>query len=160
MEPLTALPGPAESLAAGHRNSSADIVAAHAARRYFDAKRQSIGLARQFVVTTLTSWGISGEPAEDIRLCASELASNALTHGTRPGHGFLVRLSAFDCRVSLEVHDSRDITAEHYPQVRLAAGTHVSGRGLRIVDSLADDWGIERREPFGKVVWSHFKAAP
>ncbi|MGY5002732.1 ATP-binding protein [Streptomyces griseus] len=133
---------------------------AHAARRYFDAKRASVRLVRQFVVTTLTSWGITGEPTEDIRLCASELASNALIHGTRPGHGFLVRLSAFERLVSLEVHDSRDIAAERYPQVRPAVGTHVSGRGLRIVDSLADDWGVERREPFGKIVWSHFRAVP
>ncbi|MGW1296516.1 ATP-binding protein [Streptomyces sp. NPDC002533] len=129
----------------------------HAARRYFDAKRPSVRLARQFVMTTLTSWGITGEPAEDIRLCASELTSNALSHGSRPGHGFLVSLSACDGLVRLEVHDSRDATPERCPQVRHAAGTHASGRELRIVESLADDWGIERREPFGKIVWSHFK---
>ncbi|MCT6780645.1 ATP-binding protein [Streptomyces sp. CS7] len=160
MEPFTALPGPANSLVASHRIPQTETAVAHAARRYFDAKRPSVRLARQFVTITLTSWGITGEPIEDICLCASELTSNALTHGTRRGHGFLVSLSTFGDLVRLEVHDSRDATAERLPQVRQATGTQGSGRGLRIVESLAQDWGVDRREPFGKVVWSHFKAVP
>ncbi|MFE2978871.1 ATP-binding protein [Streptomyces sp. NPDC059258] len=157
MEPLTALPGPPNSLVAGHRIPQADTAVARAARRYFDAKRPSVRLARQFVTTTLAAWGITGEPTEDIRLCASGLTSNALTHGTRPGHGFLVCLSALDALIRLEVHDSRDVMPERHPQVRQAASTQASGRGLRIVESLAQDWGVDRREPIGKVVWSHFK---
>lgn len=111
-------------------------------------------------MTTLTFWGIVGEQTEDICLCVSELASNALTHGTRPGHGFLVSLSASDGLVRLELHDSRNVTPELYPRVRQATCTAASGRGLRIVESLADNWGIDHRDPFGKVVWSHFKAVP
>ncbi len=160
MEPFTALPGPANSLVVGHKIPHPDRAVARAARRYFDAKRMSVRLARQFVTTTLAAWGITGGSTEDIRLSASELTSNALTHGTRRGHGFLVGLSAFDDLIRLEVHDSRDVSPERHPQVRHAAGTQGSGRGLRIVESLAQDWGVDRREPFGKVVWSHFKAVP
>lgn len=128
--------------------------------KYFAAQRPSVGLARQFVLTTLSSWGITGDPAEDIRLCASELVSNALVHGTRRGHGFLVRLTAeVDC-VRLEVHDSRDPAPARHPRVRHAADTDTTGRGLRIVDSLADGWGVEDRDPYGKIVWSRFKAVP
>ncbi|WP_328620324.1 ATP-binding protein [Streptomyces sp. NBC_00354] len=47
----------------------------------FDPQPESTGLARAFAVTTLTSWGLPSS-AEDIRLCVSELAANALIHGS------------------------------------------------------------------------------
>ena len=31
----------------------------------------------------------------------------------------------------------------------------IGGRGLSIVDEIADDWGVEQRTP-GKVVWAEF----
>ncbi|MGW6506155.1 ATP-binding protein [Streptomyces niveus] len=128
--------------------------------RYFDAKRSSVGQARRFVITALASWGITGDPAEDIRLCVSELVSNALTHGTRFGHGFLVRLRVDEDSVRLEVHDSRDCAPESHPRVRHPADEDTAGRGLLIVEALADDWGVEDRAPYGKVAWSRFKAIP
>lgn len=128
--------------------------------KYFDAERRAVGWAREFVITSLETWGITGEPAEDIRLCVSELASNALTHGTRHGHGFLVRLCADEDHVRLEVHDSSNISSDRPPSLREAADTDTAGRGLRIVDMLADEWGVDERSPYGKVVWSHFKTPP
>ncbi|NEW72518.1 ATP-binding protein [Streptomyces rhizosphaericus] len=122
-------------------------------QQFFTAKPESIGRARDFALTTLASWGLS-ERAEDIRLCVSELASNALAHGTLSGHGFLVKLEADDDFVRLEVHDSRG----RRPEVQHPADTDTSGRGLLIVEELSDGWGIEDRRPFGKVVWSRFKA--
>ncbi|WP_030423030.1 ATP-binding protein [Streptomyces sp. NRRL F-5065] len=129
--------------------------------RYFDAERCAIGRAREFVITSLEAWGITGESAEDIRLCVSELASNALAHGTRRGHIFLVSLLRVDesC-VRLEVHDSRDISPDGLPRLRETVDTDTSGRGLSIVDALAEDWGVDKRSPYGKVVWSRFKAVP
>ncbi|ALC29795.1 ATP-binding protein [Streptomyces sp. CFMR 7] len=128
--------------------------------KYFDAERHAVGRAREFVITSLDAWGITGEPAEDIRLCVSELASNALAHGTRSDHGFLVRIRADEDSVRLEVHDSRDISPERQPRLRVATETDTTGRGLSIVDALADDWGVDVRSPYGKVVWSRFKTAP
>jgi anti-sigma regulatory factor (Ser/Thr protein kinase) len=129
-------------------------------QKYFDAKPASVGLAREFAVAALTSWGLTG-PVDDVRLCVSELASNALAHGTRRDHGFLVRLSTDEDLVRLEVHDSRNAhDRDHNPQVRHTSDTDTAGRGLHIVELLADGWGVEDREPYGKVVWSHFKAAP
>jgi anti-sigma regulatory factor (Ser/Thr protein kinase) len=124
-------------------------------QRFFDAKPESVALARDFATRALAAWGLSAT-AEDVRLCVSELASNSLVHGTRPGHGFLVRLGVDDDFVRLEVHDSR----HQRPQLRHPADTDTSGRGLLIVAELADGWGVEDRKPFGKVVWSRFKAAP
>ncbi|RLV79239.1 ATP-binding protein [Streptomyces rapamycinicus] len=122
-------------------------------QQFFAAEPESIRRARDFALTTLASWGLS-ERAEDIRLCISELASNALTHGTAPGHGFLVKIAADDDFVRLEVHDSRG----RRPEVRHPDETDTSGRGLLIVEEFSDGWGVEDRQPFGKVVWSRFKA--
>ncbi|MFE4053013.1 ATP-binding protein [Streptomyces sp. YIM B13518] len=124
-------------------------------QRFFDARPESIGQARAFTTEVLTGWGLLGR-AEDIRLCVSELATNALLHGSAPGRGFLVKLDADEEGVvRLEVHDSR----RQYPEARLAADTDLSGRGLTLVKALADGWGAEDRSPIGKIVWSCFKAA-
>ncbi|MGY4972842.1 ATP-binding protein [Streptomyces nigrescens] len=101
------------------------------------------------------AWGLEGRD-EDIRLCVSELATNALTHGTPCGQGFHVTMSAEDTIVRIEVHDA----APHWPRPRRSTDDDTSGRGLHIVDMLSDDWGVEDRGVAGKVVWSRFKAAP
>ncbi|TFI22244.1 ATP-binding protein [Streptomyces sp. 4R-3d] len=122
-------------------------------QQFFAATPASVGAARDFALAALSSWGLSAR-TEDIRLCVSELASNALTHGTDPGHGFLIRIEADDDFVRLEVHDSRG----RRPAIRHPADTETSGRGLLLVEALSDDWGVEDRRPFGKIVWSRFKA--
>lgn len=125
-------------------------------QRFFAARPESIRQARAFTAEVLTDWGLS-DRAEDIRLCVSELATNALVHGTTPGHGFLVKLDLDEKEeaVRLEVHDSR----RQPPQARQAADTDPSGRGLTLVDALADGWGVKDRTPVGKIVWTCFKAA-
>ncbi len=127
-------------------------------QKYFDAKPESVGMAREFTTDTLADWGLE-VPVDDIRLCVSELACNALVHGTEPGHGFLVKLTSEDDFVRLEVHDSRSPRRGGLrPHVRYPDAADSSGRGLLIVEMLADTWGIEPRHPFGKIVWSRFKA--
>lgn len=121
------------------------------AEQYFDSESKSAKLARDFAVTTLASWGLS-RMADDIRLCVSELAGNALAHGGAPGHGFSVRLTARDGWLGVEVHDG----SPGNPLLRCPEFFDVSGRGLLIVEELSADWGVERREPFGKVVWARF----
>ncbi|MCM2421244.1 ATP-binding protein [Streptomyces sp. RKAG293] len=123
------------------------------AQRFFDAVPASIAIARDFATTTLVAWGLTGR-TDDVRLCVSELASNALTHGAAPGRGFLVRVAAVGGWVRIEVHDS----SKTVPHLRRSIGTDVSGRGLHIVDELSDGWGVEEHEPIGKVVWSRFRA--
>lgn len=123
-------------------------------QRFFEARPESVSQARSFTAEALADWDLP-DRAEEIRLCVSELATNALVHGTAPGHGFLVTLDADEEVVRLEVHDSR----RQHPEARQAAGTDTSGRGLVLVNALADDWGVQARSPFGKIVWSCFKAA-
>ncbi|WP_414170598.1 ATP-binding protein [Streptoverticillium reticulum] len=125
-------------------------------RRRFAPQPESVGLARDFVVATLASWGVEGL-SEEIRLCVSELASNALVHGTRPGHGFVVRL-AIDEHGSLRL-EVRDCSSRR-PQRRCPADGETSGRGLQIVYALADRWGVEDCSPSGKIVWAFFTPKP
>ncbi|MGA4838856.1 ATP-binding protein [Streptomyces sp. G45] len=120
-------------------------------QRFFDAKPESVGRARAFTAEVLTGWGVGR--AEDVRLCVSELATNAVVHGTALEHGFLVKLDLDEEVVRLEVHDSCPLL----PEPRRATDTDLSGRGLTLIEALADDWGVENRAPMGKIVWSCFK---
>ncbi|MCX5077737.1 ATP-binding protein [Streptomyces sp. NBC_00424] len=127
-----------------------------AQQKFFDPRPESVGLARDFAVTTLNSWGLHSL-CDDIRLCVSELASNALIHGSEPGHGFLVSLDAEGDFIRVEVHDSRSHHRRH-PAIAHPAETDTVGRGLQIVAALAESWGVEERKPRGKIVWTLFKA--
>ncbi|MBY8889324.1 ATP-binding protein [Streptomyces sp. PTM05] len=123
-------------------------------QQFFEARHQSVRMAREFATRAVDGWGLTSR-TEDIRLCVSELATNAVVHGTARGHGFLVRLDIDDNCVRLEVHDSR----RQQPVVRESAVTDISGRGLTLVAALSDEWGVKDRTPLGKVIWSCFKTA-
>jgi anti-sigma regulatory factor (Ser/Thr protein kinase) len=77
--------------------------------------------------------------ADDVILCASELAANAATHSASrlPGGTFTVRIkiSPGDY-VWVEVEDDG---GPMNPEIREATGHH----GLDIVCALATDWGID-----------------
>ncbi|POG46011.1 hypothetical protein BV881_18400 [Streptomyces sp. ZL-24] len=127
-----------------------------ATQRFFDHRPESVKAARDFTTRTLRAWGL--DDTGDIRLVVSELATNALAHGSDTEHGFLVRLEPGSDSIRLEVHDSRD------PRRPLSepAGPDPeaeTGRGLVIVDALAGLWGVTPRQPRGKIVWSHFPIA-
>ncbi|UGQ12722.1 ATP-binding protein [Yinghuangia sp. ASG 101] len=128
-------------------------------RRYFAAEPRSVSLARTFTVVTLTDWGLD-VAVEDVRLCVSELASNALVHGSAPGLHFGVRLAVVDDRLRVEVLDSRK-SADSVCRSRPGGGDtrDTSGRGLAIVEAIADRWGVDAREPDGKITWACFKVA-
>lgn len=113
-------------------------------------ERRSVSAAREFVREALGAWGWDAR-ADDVVLCVSELATNALVHGVPPGRGYLLRLWLYEQGVALrvEVHDSGD------GRPRVCDPDGESGRGLRLVDALADTWGVGQRDP-GKVVWCAF----
>lgn len=104
-------------------------------------------LARGAVLGQTTGLGPAARGSAE--LLVSELVTNAVRHG-RPGVALGVSVSPDVVRVS--VHDSG-------PKLpRLPAGrpdaTSGSGRGLLIVDAIADAWGVEPdRAGSGKAVW-------
>jgi anti-sigma regulatory factor (Ser/Thr protein kinase) len=83
--------------------------------------------------------------AEVAALLTSELATNAVRHARSP---FEVRVEVLDCclRVAVEDDDPRP------PARREASLADTNGRGIMLVDTLADAWGMERAGD-GKRVW-------
>ncbi len=118
-------------------------------RLYLRSPR-TVAAARQFTRDTLQAWGVD-ERLDDMLLCVSELATNALRYGVPPGRGYLLRLFGFeDATVRAEVHDSGPGLS------RITGRPHA--QGLTLVAALADDWGVLARTP-GKVVWCEFRCA-
>ncbi|MCB5178975.1 ATP-binding protein [Streptomyces sp. SMC 277] len=114
--------------------------------RLFPRSRQSVHAARHFSAETLDVWGVTWR-RDDMLLCVSELATNALRHGVPPGRGYRVRLLAYEGGVRIEVHDS----GPGLSRTRITA----EGMGLRVVAATADRWGVLPRWP-GKVVHCEF----
>ncbi|WP_046508631.1 ATP-binding protein [Streptomyces odonnellii] len=92
------------------------------------------------------------DSAEVAELLVSELVTNALVHTEQ---GAVVTATVADSRLRVEVRDfvaslpAPQATSGALPPV---AEDATNGRGLALVRSLADDWGVRAR-PLGKVVW-------
>ncbi len=103
-----------------------------------------------FAAAFLASWD-TAERVEDVQLCVSELVANCLVHGGGSRDGFKLRLTLLDRRLSVAVTDS----GTGRPVRRAAAWDAPSGRGLLIVNEIADRWGVEEHA-VGKTVWAEF----
>ncbi|MFF3210481.1 ATP-binding protein [Streptomyces sp. NPDC002886] len=120
----------------------------------FPRARASVRAARQFVGDTLGDWGVC-ERRDDMRLCVSELATNAVRHGAPLGREFSVRLGWEGEIVAIEVRDS----GPGSPVVQQPGLGAPSGRGLWLVAELADEFKI-RDERVGKTIRAGFKLGP
>ncbi|MFJ7587023.1 ATP-binding protein [Streptomyces sp. NPDC097617] len=124
------------------------IQAALVRERLYLRSPRTVAAARQFTRDTLQAWGAI-DVLDEMSLCVSELATNALRYGVPSGRGYLLRLFGFeDATLRVEVHDSGPGLS------RIDGGPH--GHGLTLVAALADDWGVLARTP-GKVVWCEFR---
>ncbi|WDV53843.1 ATP-binding protein [Streptomyces coeruleorubidus] len=105
-------------------------------------------LARLLATEQLRSWGLPLDPAEQI---VAELATNAATHGRIPGRDFRLLLYVVADTLRIEVTDTRD---DQLPTPQLPTPESESGRGLLLVDALADRWGVTHGLPPRKTVWA------
>ncbi|MFI7390854.1 ATP-binding protein [Streptomyces tendae] len=127
----------------------------------FSSTPRGARLARHLVVHRLDAWGVPyGSALSDTAaLLVAELAANAVTHGRVPGRDIevLLRLDAYTLRI--DVSDSR---GERRPTVTAvtAAPESEHGRGLLLVDALADRWGVLDRVPVGKTVRAELDLLP
>ncbi|MFB7654577.1 MULTISPECIES: ATP-binding protein [unclassified Streptomyces] len=106
-------------------------------------------LARHLTATQLHAWGIPYRTAlsDTATLIVAELAANAVTHGRVPGRDFELRLTHVPhVHLHIEVSDTR---AERRPPARGEAASPKplddTGRGLLLVDALADRWEVVDR---------------
>jgi anti-sigma regulatory factor (Ser/Thr protein kinase) len=112
----------------------------------FTSNPESARAARRFVASTLDALGCP-ELIEVACLLTSELVTNAIVHA-QGRIGLSVEVDdAHHLRV--EVHDG---AAACRAAPRQAAPGDQRGRGLAMVASLSDEWGV-RPEPMGKTIW-------
>ncbi|MBS2531171.1 ATP-binding protein [Catenulispora sp. NF23] len=117
----------------------------HQASVVLEADPTAPRAARGFVAAVLRSWGLT-EYADTARLLTSELVTNAVRHGRGPVG---LRVSRRHPETVVEVRDHGK--GEVRPSPGLTADTE-TGRGLAIVELLADRWGVVPGDA-GKTVW-------
>ncbi|MFF0461173.1 ATP-binding protein [Streptomyces mexicanus] len=111
-------------------------------------------LARLIATEQLRSWGLPLHPAEHI---VAELAANAATHGRVPGRDFRLLLYVVGDTLRIEVTDTR---GDRLPHLRQVAPDGECGRGLLLVDALADRWGVTEGPAPRKTVWAEVDTRP
>lgn len=118
------------------------------------ADANAVRRARDRIVAVAAGWGVplAPEARGDLRLCASEVVTNALEHG---GGECRVTVRWTGRQLLVEVADRSRRT----PLVLCPADDVSSGRGLALVQALADSWGWEPNDR-GKVVRFAFAAEP
>lgn len=100
----------------------------------------------------LRSWGRPGR-SEIAELLTSELVTNALVHTDRDA---ILTATVRPGRLRVEV---RDFVGRR-PKLNVpSADDSTHGRGLMLVQSLADAWGV-RAHGVGKVVWFELDGGP
>ncbi|MER7770049.1 ATP-binding protein [Kitasatospora sp. NPDC096140] len=112
----------------------------------------AVGAVRQRLRSALSHWGVP-ELSDTAELLSSELVTNALLHTTK-GAVFDAVLGSDD-RLRIEVQDgaSRLPGRRRDPEAEYAT----SGRGLMLVEALADSWGVQLRGD-GKITWFELAA--
>lgn len=133
--------------------------------------------AREFVVAAARDWGCE-DHLDTIQLLTSELVTNGVLHARTP---LGVSMTMAESRLTVEVHDhdprppvprghrvdlmadihevleraadlSPEIDERHATMYAGPAGAIGAGRGLLLVETLADEWGVSQ-EAAGKSVW-------
>ena len=89
---------------------------------------------------------LSPEVLDDILVVLTELVTNAVRHGEEPVHFEIQRR---DRRIRVVVSDG----ATGIPAFPAEPGNGERGRGLLIVDAIAQDWGVQPGSG-GKTVWA------
>ena len=106
----------------------------------------SVRAARVFVRDVLDG----SERCQDCELLVSELATNAILHATS---AFLIEVQYDGDIIRVDVIDE----SPRLPVVKAYAPDAITGRGLQIVDTVADRWGVDQSS-IGKSVWFEIDA--
>ena len=139
------------------RAGARSVPATHWASFAHDAA--SVPRARHVVRRVLDSVGLDETATAEIEIVVSEIVGNAVRHARPLGDG--------------AIHVQCDVVPDDGPHVEIAVtdggapgrtvsprhadSNATSGRGLFIVDGLADEWGVvENVEDFSRTVWASF----
>jgi anti-sigma regulatory factor (Ser/Thr protein kinase) len=111
---------------------------------------RAVGAVRRFVTGILADWG-ARDALADAALVSSEMATNAVVHARS---AFRVTVRRSPDGVVVAVEDAGMGRA----QPHRARPHELGGRGLDIVQAVADRWGCDNLD-HGKVVWAEFASA-
>jgi anti-sigma regulatory factor (Ser/Thr protein kinase) len=117
----------------------------------YEPDLMAVGSARHAVGTALEEAGFEAL-ADDARQVVDELVWNVVLHAGTPA---VVRVSADGAAVVIEVADGNHEEPRHVH----AGPEELTGRGLAIVDGLAESWGWHPVDA-GKVVWVRLVPEP
>ncbi|WP_055585050.1 ATP-binding protein [Peterkaempfera griseoplana] len=123
----------------------------HDAGWRFPRHPRSPGRARSALLGQAAVWRLPDGPTETAVLLLSELVTNSCRHArVPPGRYIGVRCRVVGGRLRVEVSDADAAL----PERRRADPDDESGRGLELLDVLAEAWGAYRRAcGIGKTVW-------
>lgn len=113
------------------------------AERVMRPEPESVPEARHFVLNL--GWANDERTRDRLASLTSELVTNAVLHARTP---FVVKVSVAANRIRVAVTDGSDAP----PALKQHEPTAATGRGLRIIEAIADRWGVEPLQS-GKTVW-------
>jgi anti-sigma regulatory factor (Ser/Thr protein kinase) len=119
--------------------------------RTFPLDPQSVPAARRFATDALRDTPL--EVRQTVELMVSELVTNCVRHVQT---SFDLTIDRLPDEIRVEVTDR----GGGIPTMRSPSPDEPNGRGLRIVDMLAQRWGVEQRTGSGKTVWFTVAGTP
>ncbi|NGN66965.1 SpoIIE family protein phosphatase [Streptomyces sp. A7024] len=119
------------------------IAPSSAAQWVLDPQAQSAREARKLAREALAGWGLS-DLEDAVELLVSEVVTNAVRYAQRPVTLRMVHTDRLRCEVVDDV--------PQLPRMRRAGPADEGGRGMYLVNRVAQRWGAERLSA-GKVVW-------
>ncbi|MFI2437448.1 ATP-binding protein [Streptomyces sp. NPDC018693] len=125
--------------------------------RTFPCEPETAEIGRGFVRDALAVWGLDDHHTDRATLIISELIGNAAKHTSCHSVRLVVRRpSPAWVRVGVVDRAPRLV-----PELHRAGVDDESGRGLLLIDSVADRWGYDirgpGRRPWGKEVWAELR---
>ncbi|WP_166029152.1 ATP-binding protein [Streptomyces chilikensis] len=119
--------------------------------------RQTTPRARAALNAVLDSWNLDPTLLQDAELVLSELVTNAVRARAPRDRQVGIRIVRMPAEgtLRLEVSDA----GEGRPELRTPDDQDTGGRGLMLVDAIAERWGVKQRVGgIGKTVWADLKA--
>ncbi|MFF6991731.1 ATP-binding protein [Streptomyces sp. NPDC010273] len=113
----------------------------------FTADPEEVAALRRIMRLHLGTWGLH-DVTDGAQLCVSELVSNVITH-VGAGTPATLAVSMNGSCLRIEVHDP---DTRVLPTLVDATSASEGGRGMALVDAVADRWGVLLR-PDRKVTW-------
>jgi anti-sigma regulatory factor (Ser/Thr protein kinase) len=118
---------------------------------HLTARPESASVARRLSLSVIRRWGLT-QVADTVELLVSELVGNAVRHTGARTLG--LRMLRHRGWIRVEVRDPSRALPCLLPVCELDTG----GRGLFVVDTLSDRWGVDL-QPRGKTTWFELRVA-